>query len=407
MEEKLKNTLVCGYYEENMNNYVPLHVHTELSLLDSCTNYKDYIKFCVDNGIKAICFTEHGNLYEHFSKRQCCKKNGIKYLHGCEVYLTQYLEPKVRDNYHTILIAKDMEGYKELNKLVGTATDKNHFYYNPRISFKEFFNISSHIFKISACLKSPLNYKDNFDNITYDRLCKTYDYYEIQYHNDSQHLQAKYNKYLYELSKKYNKPLVATGDSHSVSFYKAECRKILLKAKQKSYGTEDDFDLVMRNYEDFKEAFKIQNALPEEVYMEAINNTNVIADQCEEIVDDCKIKYPIVSDDDERDLKALINKKYKEKIDKGIIPRDKQYIDNIREEFRVFKKVNMLGFMLGMAQISEWCENNDVPRGFGRGSCCGSTIAYIIDIIDVDPVKHHTIFSRFCNEYRTEVRRYR
>ena len=63
----------------------------------------------------------------------------------------------------------------------------------------------------------------------------------------------------------------------------------------------------------------------------------------------------------------------------------------------------MLGFMLGMAQISEWCENNDIPRGFGRGSCCGSTIAYIIDIIDVDPIKWNTIFSRFCNEYRTEV----
>lgn len=106
--------------------------------------------------------------------------------------------------------------------------------------------------------------------------------------------------------------------------------------------------------------------MPESVILEAINNTNVIADQCEEIVDNYDIKYPIVSDNDERDLKALINKKYKEKIDKGIISKDKRYLDNIREEFRVFKKVNMLGFMLGMAQISEWCENNNIPRGFGR-----------------------------------------
>ena len=83
-----------------MNNYIPLHVHTELSLLDSCTNVKDYVDFCVKNNIKAICFTEHGNIFQHFAKRQYCKEKGIKYLHGCEIYLTNQLEPKIRDNYH-------------------------------------------------------------------------------------------------------------------------------------------------------------------------------------------------------------------------------------------------------------------------------------------------------------------
>lgn len=104
-----------------------------------------------------------------------------------------------------------------------------------------------------------------------------------------------------------------------------------------------------------------------------------------------------------KDLKELINKRYLEKKQKGIIDNNPKYIESIREEFRVFKKTNMLGFMLGMAQISDWCEENNIPRGFGRGSCCGSVIAYIINIIDVDPIKWNTIFSRFCNEYRTEV----
>jgi DNA polymerase-3 subunit alpha len=386
-----------------MNNYVPYHVHTEMSLLDSCTNYKDYVDFCVDNNIKAICFTEHGNIYRHFEKRQYCKEKGIKYLHGCEVYLTKQLEPKLRDNYHTILIAKDMEGFRELNSLIGISTDKEHFYYNPRLSFEEFFNISDHIFKISACLKSPLADKENIEDYIYDKLCKKYDYYEIQYHNDPEHLQYNYNRYLLSLSQKYNKPLIAAGDSHSVSNYKAECRQILLKAKRKSYGNEDDFDLVIKNYNDFLKSFQNQNALSNNIILEAINNTNIMANQCEEIVDDYSIKYPIVSNNDEKDLQILINKKYKEKLDKKIISNDHKYIDEIREEFRVFKKTNMLGFMLGMAQISEWCEENNIPRGFGRGSCCGSVIAYIIDIIDVDPIKWNTIFSRFCNEYRTEV----
>lgn len=386
-----------------MENYVPYHVHTEMSLLDSCTNFKDYVDFCVENDIKAIAFTEHGNIYRHFEKRQYCKEKGIKYLHGCEVYLTQQLEPKVRDNYHTILIAKDMEGFKELNLLIGKSTDKDHFYYNPRLSFEEFFNISNHIFKISACLKSPLADRKRLPSEIYTKLCNTYDYYEIQYHNDSEKMQYNYNQFLYNLSKKYNKPLIAAGDSHSVSSYKSECRNILLKAKRKSYGNEDEFDLVIKNYNDFLKAFETQGALPLELYKEAINNTNIMAAQCQEIEDDYSIKYPIVSSNDEKDLQDLINKKYQEKLKNHIIPHNPKYIDAIREEFRVFKKTDMLGFMLGMAQISKWCEDNNIPRGFGRGSCCGSVIAYIVDIIDVDPIKWNTIFSRFCNEYRTEV----
>lgn len=386
-----------------MENYVPYHVHTEMSLLDSCTNFKDYVDFCVENNISAIAFTEHGNIYRHFEKRQYCNEKGIKYLHGCEIYLTKSLNPKIRDNYHTILIAKDMDGFKELNSLISKSTDEEHFYYNPRLSFDEFLNISDHIFKISACLKSPLADRKNIDPTIYDKLCKKYDYYEIQYHNDKDGLQYKYNQFLYNLSKKYNKPLIAAGDTHSVSLYKSECRKILLKAKKKSYGNEDDFDLVIKNYNEFLNAFIKQNALPLSVYKEAINNTNIMASQCEEIIDDYSIKYPIVSSNDEKDLQDLINLKYKEKLQKGIIENNPKYIENIREEFRVFKKINMLGFMLGMAQISQWCEENNIPRGFGRGSCCGSVIAYIIDIIDVDPIKWGTIFSRFCNEYRTEV----
>ena len=85
-----------------MTTYVPYHVHTEMSLLDSCTNFKDYVDFCADNNIKAIAFTEHGNIYRHFEKRQYCKKKGIKYLHGCEIYLTKSLEEKMRDNYHNV-----------------------------------------------------------------------------------------------------------------------------------------------------------------------------------------------------------------------------------------------------------------------------------------------------------------
>ena len=137
-------------------NYVVYHLHSDLSLLDSCTKFEDYIMMAASLGQKAICFTEHGNIMRWVAKKEACDKAGIKYLHGCEVYLTAQLEPKVRDNYHTVLIAKNMDGLRELNQLISTSNTDSHFYFKPRISFEEFLNISDNVIKISACLASPL-----------------------------------------------------------------------------------------------------------------------------------------------------------------------------------------------------------------------------------------------------------
>ena len=140
-----------------MNNYVCYHLHTMNSLLDSCTSYKDYIDYAVELGQKAIGFSEHGNIYNWVSKWAYCKEKGIKYIHGIEIYLTETLDEKIRDNYHTILIAKNKEGFKELNTLYFLSTRPDHVYYKPRLTFDEFLNISDNIIKISACVQSPLN----------------------------------------------------------------------------------------------------------------------------------------------------------------------------------------------------------------------------------------------------------
>ena len=138
-------------------NYVVYHLHTEDSLLDSCTNYKLYVDRAKELEQKAIAFTEHGNIYNWIEKKMYCDENNIKYIHGIECYLTETLNEKIRDNYHTILLAKNYKGVKELNQLFELSTRADHTYYKPRISFDEFFHLSSNIVKISACLASPLN----------------------------------------------------------------------------------------------------------------------------------------------------------------------------------------------------------------------------------------------------------
>lgn len=386
-------------------NYVCYHLHTEQSLLDSCTNYKLYVDKAKELGQKAICFTEHGNIYSWLEKKMYCDKSGIKYLHGVECYLTKGLQEKVRDNYHTILIAKNYDGVKEINKLCYVATQPDHFYYKPRIIFDEFLNISPNVIKISACLASPLNRMRkgalDFD----ENILMAYDYLEIQPHINSNE-QKEYNIWLVNMSNKYHIPLIAGTDTHSLNQYKAECRTILQLAKKIEFTNEDEFDLTYKSYDELVEMFRRQGVLSESVYMNAINNTNIMEDSVEDFQIDTSLKYPILyGEKDEETLWETLRNKLKSKEDNGIvdIKQHQEYVDRINEEMRVLKKIGMTGFMLFMSEMISWCWDNNIPVGFCRGSVGGSMVAYISDIIDVNPFTWHTMFARFANEYRTEV----
>ena len=411
-------------------------------------------------------------------------------MHGVEIYLTATLDKKVRDNYHTILIAKNYAGVKEINTLIDISTREDHFYYKPRITFEEFFNITDNVIKISACLASPLskypssindiydeiesvreelcelenNIEIELDNLqgeedwiesyytsggddliippwesgefdtphdayvehilqdkevlidkisqielkiamakkTYERLMQTYDYYEIQPHVKSLE-QIQYNKVLYEASKQYNKPLIVGTDTHSIDSYKAECRSILQKAKHIEYTNEDEFDLTYKSYDELVEMFRQQGSLPMDVVLEAIENTNRMAASVTDYELDTSFKYPVLYDNEEQVFIKRIYDMYHEKLSNGVIKPNSKYEENIQEELRVFKKIGMVGFMLFMSELVCWCWDNGIPVGPCRGSVGGSTIAYLTDITDVDPIIWKTVFSRFANEERMEI----
>lgn len=420
------------------NNYVCYHLHTEQSLLDSCTNYKLYVDKAKELGQTAICFTEHGNIYSWIEKKMYCDEQGIKYLHGVECYLTKSLyeypdvpnewyeahlgldekdvqdeldeflengKHKVRDNYHTILIAKNYDGVMELNRICSLSTQPDHFYYKPRLTFEEFLAISHNIIKISACLASPLNKMRKGDIDLDERLMQAYDYYEIQPHIYSDEQKA-YNIWLVDMAKRYGKPLIAGTDTHSLNQYKAECRTILQLAKKIEFASEDEFDLTYKNYRELVDMFAKQGVLDEQIYLEAINNTNIMADSVESFEIDTSLKYPILyGEQDEAMLWKVLGDKLKDKEARGVIDKtDRQaYIGCIKEEMRVLKKIGMTGFMLFMSEMISWCWDNGIPVGFCRGSVGGSMVAYIDDTIDVNPFTWHTMFARFANEYRTEV----
>ncbi len=333
-----------------------------------------------------------------------CKNAGLKYIHSVEIYLTESLEDKIRDNYHTILIAKNADGVKELNSLVSRSSDREHFYYTNRISFDEFLGISSNIITTSACLASPLNRLPD-THPRYMELAKKYDFLEVQAHNHPE--QIEYNKRLLKLSKEIGTPLIAGTDTHSANKYKAECRSILLKSKHKSYGDEDAFDLSYKTYDELVEMFREQNALPEAEYLSAIENTNRLYDLTDDIELDTSIKYPILygtREEDDRRFTELVEHKFDDKLSRGIIPETQRdaFRKAIDEEMRVLRKLKMTGFMLSMAEIISWCRDSGMAVGTARGSVGGSRVAYITDITDLNPETWGTLFSRFANEDRVE-----
>lgn len=338
-------------------------------------------------------------------KWNACKEAGIKYIHSVEIYMTEQLEPKVRDNYHTVLMAKNMDGLLELNRLVSRSCREDHFYYTNRISFDEFLNMSDNIISTSACLASPLN-KLPHDHPRYMDLVRKYNFLEIQPHNHPD--QIKFNQWLLQLSRETGIPLIAGTDTHSSSDYKAECRRVLMSAKGKSYGDEDAFDLTYKTYDELVEAFNKQAAVPSDDFMRAIENTKLLENMTEEIELDTSIKYPILygtREEDDRKLDETISKKFKYKLDSGIIPEEQEQAFRcaINEEMSVFRQVGMTGFMLSMSELISWCKENGIAVGPARGSVGGSRVAYVTDIIDLNPEKWHTVFSRFCNPSRIEI----
>ncbi|SDX97225.1 DNA polymerase III subunit alpha [Thermoactinomyces sp. DSM 45892] len=404
-----------------MDNYTVYHIHSDLSNLtagtgaDSVTKFVDYLDLAEKYGMNSFCFSEHGNQMNWIKKKQGIEKRGMKYIHGNEVYLTRHTDKQqglIRDNYHYMLIAKNYEGVKELNTLTSKSFNRQdgHFYYNPRISFEELKSTSDNIIMTSACLASPLwrMYKNpKLKNELEDMLQWMGDnrhrmFLEIQYHTHPE--QFEFNKLLHQWSKDLQIPLIAGTDTHALNREHQEARKIFLQSKGATYGNEDMFDLTFKSFQELVGMFESQRALPRNVYLEAIHNTNSMADMVEEFSLDKTPKYPKLY---ENPIEV-----FKQKINDGVVkrgihqfPKEKrnEYYDRIKEEIDTYIKLDSVDYMLLQKKIIDWCHENEIYQGYGRGSVNGSLIAYVLGITEMDSIKHKLNFFRFLNPDRVSL----
>lgn len=389
-----------------MDIYTILHCHTMLSnattTIDSVTGFQDYVDKAKECGMSALAISEHGNILEWWHKKCAIEKAGMKYIHAVEAYVTHSLKEKIRDNYHCLLIAKNYEGFLELNKLISKSFNKhdNHFYYSPRITYNELKNTSDNIIVSTGCLGGILNKADEnlyLDFIDWLIQNKSRCFLEIQHHNVDE--QIAYNKKLINLSKRFNIPLLATTDTHCLNNIHVKGREILQLAKNIKFEEESGWDLTFKTYDELCAAFEKQG-ISASVYKVALENTNKIADMVEPFDLDKNTKYPKIYDNPEQTFKDKINQGIREHRE-VLSQYPKQKVkDIVNEEFKVYKKVGAIDFMLLEVYLREWEKQNGIQCGFGRGSVSGSMIAYLLDVTQMNSLKFNLNFFRFLNPNR-------
>lgn len=392
-----------------MANYTVYHLHTMLSNavtnIDSVTTYKQYIEKAKACGMTAMAFSEHGNIFEWVHKKDAIEAAGMKYIHAMEAYLTERIpnegEEKIRDNYHCVLIARNWEGVKELNVLQGKAFNRvdGHYYYAPRITFAELFSTSNNIIITTACVASALCRGTESAKESYLRFLTRHKdrcFLEVQHHNTQK--QFEYNRYLASLSRETGLRLIAGTDTHCLNAEHELGRSALQRGKGVFFDDEVGWDLTWKTYDELVEAYRTQDALSEEEYMSAINNTNVMADMIEPFELDRSFKYAKIYEDGE---KVLREKLFAPETIDPIIKEGfskEEVTSRLEQEIDTFKALNATDFILLEDHIVRWEHSHDMWQGPARGSAASSLALYALGVTEVNPLKYGFYFWRFMDK---------
>lgn len=397
-----------------MKAYVPLHLHTEYSLLDGATRIKELLKHAKENNMPAAAITDHGVMYGAIEFYRTAKEEGIKPIIGCEVYMIDgdinEKTKKVSHN-HLVLLAKDKKGYQNLVKIVSVAHIDG-FYYKPRINHEVLEKHHEGLIVLSACLggeipKELLNdehEKAKERALYYKNLFGNDFYFELQDHGIPE--QQKVNAGLIKLSKELDIELVITNDSHYTKKEDAVTHDILLcmqTGKTRNDPSRMKFannEFYIKNSEELRKSF---SWLDEETFDTAIDNTVKIADKCNLILEMGKSVLPNYPIPKNHTIESYLDKTVRE----GLISRYEKITPEIEERVRfelsIIEEMGFSAYFLIVWDFIKYARDNGIPVGPGRGSAAGSLVAYALGITEIDPIRHNLLFERFLNPERISM----
>ncbi len=392
--------------------YVPLHLHTEYSLLDGAIRIDDLCKFAKDEEFPAVAITDHGVMYGDMELYTTAKEAGIKPILGCEFYVHNG-DIKERDKmnnpcYHLILLAKDKDGYKNLIKLTSVAWCEGR-YVHPRINWDLIKEHHKGLICLSACLGGEVlqnllhhdfegarevakRYKDLFGE----------DYYiELQDHGLED--QKKTNPELISIANEFGIEMVITNDSHYLRKEDADMHDTLLCMNTNSEKDDpnrfhfEGNEFYVKNAEQLRQSF---SWMEEDLFNKCIENTVKIAEKCHLTLELGKSPLPHYEVPKNHTTESYLNYLVMEGVKKRYGEITKDLRERAEYELGVIEQMGFAAYFLITWDFIHYAKTHGIPVGPGRGSAAGSLVAYALEITDLDPIEHKLLFERFLNPER-------
>jgi DNA polymerase-3 subunit alpha len=395
-----------------MPDFTHLHVHTQYSILDGASDIKMLMKKVKEYEMNSIAITDHGNMFGVLEFLKAAKKNDIKPILGCEMYVAEgsRFEKKGREDrsgYHLILLAKNHNGYKNLSKLCSLGFQKDAFYYTPRIDKELLRQYHEDLIASTACLggEIPSLIRSHGQEKAEAALKEYYEifgedlYLELMDHGMTE--QHEVNKILLKIASKYNIKTIATNDAHFVNADDAKAHDILV-----CLNTGKDFDDPKRMKYTGQEYFKTPDEMAAlfSYCPEALQNTQEIVDKIEnyDLKHDVILpSFPLPTDFNDED-EYLSHLAYE-----GAEKLYPQLTDDIKKrlgyELEVIRDKGFAGYFLIVQDYINEAKKMDVAVGLGRGSAAGSAVAFCVGITGIDPLKYNLLFERFLNPERPSM----
>lgn len=391
------------------NNFTHLHVHTEYSLLDGAARIKDLLQKAKELNMNSIAITDHGVMYGVVEFYKQAINIGIKPILGFEAYISvgsmyDKNPQKNKKYYHLVLLAENYVGYKNIIKLCSIGFVEG-FYYKPRIDINTLRKYSDGIIALSGCLAGEVQsclLDNDYDKarekaIVYkDIFGKDNFFLEMQYHGIKE--QKDVNDKLLKLSKELKIGLVATNDVHYVNKEDAKFHDVLLCIQTQRTINEDRMrfpsdEFYLKDYKQMSSMFPI----------EAIKNTNIIADRCNVKLDFDTMHLPEFNIPKGYTKEDYFRYLCKYGLKKRYVNVTEEIKDRFDYEISVITQMGYVDYFLIVWDFIKYAKDNGIPVGPGRGSSAGSIIAYSLNITDIDPIKHKLIFERFLNPERVSM----
>lgn len=393
--------------------FAHLHVHTEYSLLDGSNKIKEYVKRVKELGMDSAAITDHGVMYGVIDFYKAARDAGIKPILGCEVYVApnsrfdKELTGGEDRYYHLVLLAENNTGYENLTKIVSRGHTEG-YYYRPRVDMEILREFHEGIIALSACLagevqryiqkgmieeakKSARKYEDCFGRGNF--------FLELQDHGIP--AQKTVNTALLNMSRELGIPLVATNDVHYTYAEDEKSHDILLCLQTgKKLADEDRLRYVGGQYY-VKSEEEMKGLFP--YAWEAVENTQRIADRCNVEIEFGVYKVPHYEVPEGFDSWGYLNKLCLDGLAKRYPSDDGTLRKRMDYELDIIHTMGFVDYFLIVWDYINYCRENGIAVGPGRGSAAGSIVSYCLRITDIDPIKYNLLFERFLNPERVSM----